>query len=118
MFIAEGEKGFDPSIYNPEVNVVVNQEQSLYTAIETAAVSAVALPETIPGFRIQVVLTQEITQAMAIRERLSNDFHEEFVYIVYDAPTYKIRIVTSTDHTIPFSHPRRVSRCGIAPTMC
>ena len=99
LFIAEGEKGFNPSIYNPEVDVVVNQEQSLYTAIESAAVSTVALPETIPGFRIQVVLTQEITQAKAIRDSLSNKFQDDYVYVVYDAPTYKIRIGNYPDRS-------------------
>jgi hypothetical protein len=98
-FIAQGEKGFDPSIYNPEVDILLLHEQSLYTKIESTAVFTTVQPETIPGFRIQVVLTQEIDQAMAIRDSLAKEFQEENVYVVYDAPTYKIRIGNYPDRS-------------------
>ncbi len=91
-FIAKHEATFNPSRYNPDVSKVTTQENSLYAALHSASVTTTAQPETIPGFRIQVILTQEIDQAMSIRDSLTNAFPDELLYVVYDAPTYKIRI--------------------------
>ena len=91
-FIAKYEHTFNPSRYNPDLENVNLKENSMYTALHSSAVYTTTQPETIPGFRIQVVLTQEFDRAMAIRDSLSFEFPDELLYVVYDAPTYKIRM--------------------------
>ena len=51
-----------------------------------------AVPETLAGFRVQVLLTQEIDQATHMRDSLDLLFPDEWVYIVYETPLYKVRV--------------------------
>jgi hypothetical protein len=91
-FLAKYEKTFDPSAYNPEVESIKVEEKNVHNAIESANTVEVALPETIPGFRIQVLFTPEIDEANQIRDSLNTYIPEEWTYIVFDAPYYKVRI--------------------------
>ena len=91
-FLLRYERTFNPSRYNPDINTVKLQESGIYSALHAASVYTYTTPETIPGFRVQAFLTQQIEQALAVRDTLSSIFEDELVYMVYDAPYYKIRI--------------------------
>jgi len=112
VFIVEHEKSFNPSRYNPDVSFITDQENALYNSIKLANVSVTALPETIPGFRIQVILTQDIDQAMAVRDSLTTQFEDELVYVVYDAPYYKIRIGNYADRALANPLLRKLKHLG------
>jgi len=91
-FLAKYEKTFDPSVYNPDVESIKVEEQQVHDAIESANAVEIAVPETIPGFRIQVLFTPEIEEATQIRDSLNASLPEEWVYVVFDSPYYKVRI--------------------------
>jgi SPOR domain len=91
-FLAKYEKTFDPSAYNPAVESIKVEEQNVHKAIEAANSVEVALPETIPGFRIQVLFTPEIEEAAKIRDSLNASVPEEWIYVVFDSPYYKVRL--------------------------
>jgi len=91
-FITKYESTFDPSVYNEEVQLILEEEKREKELIESAKVFTVTSQESIPGFRVQVLFTPEIDQANQTRDELSNLLPEEWCYIVYDAPYYKVRV--------------------------
>ena len=46
---------------------------------------------TVPGFRVQLMSTQNLSEAMDARARADSLLSDYDVYIIYDAPYYKIR---------------------------
>lgn len=74
------ERSFKPSQYEPD------------PIRGTAVQPALAAPETVQGFRVQVLSTNEYDEASLVRTSLEQAFPDEWIYTVYDAPTYKVRI--------------------------
>lgn len=111
-FIGKYEKFFNPSRYNPDIEFVKTEENSLFSSLHSASVFTTAQPETIPGFRIQVILTQEIEEAMSVRDSLTNEYPDQLVYVVYDSPYYKIRIGNYPDRTSANSLVKQLNRLG------
>jgi hypothetical protein len=91
-FLNKYEKTFDPSDFNLSLDSIRFEENHLRASLEASKLVSVAPPETIPGFRIQVLFTPDIEQANQTKDSLSNLLSEEWTYIVYDAPYYKIRV--------------------------
>jgi len=46
---------------------------------------------TIPGFRVQINSTQDISEALDERSKAENLLSDYNVYIIYDSPYYKVR---------------------------
>lgn len=91
-FLARYEKTFDPSKYpvplsieeiSSKKNIAVSPFDSFYIS---------TLPETLAGFRAQVMFTQDIDQAMQLRDSLNILLPDDWVYIVFDSPYYKVRV--------------------------
>lgn len=74
------ERSFKPSQYEPD------------PIRGTAVQPTLAAPETVQGFRVQVFSTNEYDEASMVRSSLEQAFPGEWIYTVYDAPTYKVRI--------------------------
>jgi len=91
-FFLKYEKTFNPSAYDPAPTLIKQEENAQHTALESAKIMITAVPETIPGFRIQVLFTQEIDQANHLRDSLDALLPQEWLYIVYDSPYYKVRV--------------------------
>lgn len=91
-FLQKYEKTFQPSNYNDELTEILQQEKKEREIIEAARVFKIAPPETIPGFRAQVMFTSEIEEANSVRDSIFNILPEEWNYIVYETPYYKIRV--------------------------
>jgi len=96
-FLARYEPTFNPSDFDPDIITLEQQEEQRHNALTYAEVAAPVLPETIPGFRIQVMFTQEIDEASQIRDTLSTLLPNEWVYIVYEVPYYKVRVGNYSD---------------------
>jgi len=47
---------------------------------------------TMPGFRVQVINTNDRAQAMNIKTKLLQEFPDEKTYFLYQAPYFKIQI--------------------------
>jgi sporulation related protein len=91
-FLHRFEKSFNPAEYDADISVVKQEEKTERSVVEAAHVITTALPETIPGFRVQVLLTQDIDEAVQARDSLENRFPDEWTYIVFDSPYYKVRV--------------------------
>jgi hypothetical protein len=99
-FLAKYEKTFDPSKYNLPVDSIVARERQQHNVMEAAKIITVAAPETIPGFRVQVLFTPEIERANLTRDSLLLILPGEWSYVVYDAPYYKVRVGNFNDRGI------------------
>jgi hypothetical protein len=99
QFLNKYEPEFNPSDYDADVSIVRQEEKAQREAIQIAAVTTVAIPETIPGFRVQVLFTQDIEQADSAKDDLANLVPEEWVYVVYDAPYYRVRVGNYTNRS-------------------
>jgi hypothetical protein len=74
------ERSFKPSQYEPDpIHGVTFQ-------------AAIAVPETVQGFRVQLLSTNEYDEAMLVRTSLEQYYPDTWIYTVYEAPTYKVRI--------------------------
>jgi hypothetical protein len=98
-FLKQSEKNFRPSEYDPDPKTVEGEARHQRDSVEAALVSVTAVPETIAGFRVQVLFTQEIEQANTVRDNLSPQMPDQWVYVVYDAPYYKVRVGNFADRS-------------------
>ncbi len=87
------EKSFRPSEYDTDIHLKTKNggdtSQLIVVPLDTFAI---AQPETVQGYRVQVVATNNFDEATAARNLLSSALPNLWVYMVYDAPTYKIRV--------------------------
>jgi hypothetical protein len=91
-FFARYEKTFNPSQYEIEFNIAKAVAAQESTSSQTVTVSDTASPEMISGFRVQVLTTEEIDTATTLRDSLSTLLQDQWTYVVYDAPYYKVRV--------------------------
>ena len=47
---------------------------------------------TTPGFRVQILTTQNLTEAIAMKAKADSLLPNYNIYIVYDSPYYKVRV--------------------------
>ena len=99
-FLARYEKTFNPSQYEIEINKVTSAALQESTHTHTAAVADTVAPEMISGFRVQVLATEEIDTATQLKDSLSTLLQDQWTYVVYDAPYYKVRVGNFIDRFI------------------
>ncbi len=85
------ERSFKPSEYDLDLRLVhkgdsTSKPEYLMEHFTTAQ------PETVQGFRIQVFTSNAYDEALDAKNTLSAQLPDEWVYLVYDAPTYKVRV--------------------------
>jgi hypothetical protein len=84
---------FNPADYNPSVATIEQLAKAdtggKGTDLKTIESSP---PETTLGFRIQVFSTTEIDTANEVKTELSNLPESIGIYVIYDAPYYKVRV--------------------------
>ena len=92
-FIHQYEKTFTPSDYDSEIGTENSDEknQNLRTEIEILTPHNEE-SEVVSGFRIQVSFTENIELANQVKNELSPLLPDQQVYVVYEAPYYKVRI--------------------------
>ncbi|HEY6193063.1 MAG TPA: SPOR domain-containing protein [Bacteroidota bacterium] len=108
-FLQRFEKSFNPADYDADIKVVKQAEITQRSAVEAANVITTAVPETIPGFRVQVLLTQDIDEAVQVRDSVESRFPDEWTYLVFDSPYYKVRVGNYEDRA---SAARLLKRLG------
>lgn len=87
------EKSFKPSEYDTDIELIHKKENLLRPIVDVPVETfAVAEPESVQGFRIQVFASNNYDEAAAVRNTLNIELPTQWVYMVYDAPTYKVRV--------------------------
>lgn len=92
-FLHKYEKTFNPSDYDTEIA----QEKLEEKKESPAAKGETSLPaseeaEIVSGFRVQVSFTDNIEVANQVKNELSSLLTDQTVYVVYEAPYYKVRV--------------------------
>ena len=87
------EKSFKPSEYDTDIELLHKKENQARTIVDVPVETfTVAEPETVQGFRIQVLSSNNYDEAITLRNTLNVELPAQWVYMVYDAPTYKVRV--------------------------
>ncbi len=87
------EKSFKPSEYDTDIELLHSKENQPRPIVDVPVESfTTAEPETVQGFRIQVFSSNNYDEAVAVRNALNMDLPVQWVYMIYDAPTYKVRV--------------------------
>src|SRR5450759_2225294 len=86
------EKSFKPSEYDTDIELLHKKENQARPIVDVPVETfTVAEPETVQGFRIQVFSSNNYDEAITLRNTLNIELPAQWVYMVYDAPTYKVR---------------------------
>jgi hypothetical protein len=97
-FLANSEKDFNPSDYDKSVEAIKREASGKSGAETKGKKTSEAVSDTVPGFRVQVFFSQDIEAATSLRDSLNVLLPDDYVYIVYDQPYYKVRIGNYPDH--------------------
>lgn len=92
-FIHVYEKTFNPSDYDSESATLKSEvkNQDFRTDQENSTPRSEE-SEIVSGFRVQVTFTENIEVANQVKNELSALLPDEQVYVVYEAPYYKVRV--------------------------
>jgi hypothetical protein len=92
-FFTKYEDAFQPSQYDASaaaLEAMVTKNSEVTTGKPEPPDARVE--ETVGGFRIQVLATTEIDEAIALKSELSALMQVDTVYVTYSAPYYKVRV--------------------------
>lgn len=87
------EAQFRPSDFDPDVNDLLAREtESAQLERSTGDEStAPPPPEIVQGFRVQIFASTDIDEATKARLQAEALFPDDWFYLIYDPPTYKLR---------------------------
>ncbi len=88
------EQTLNPSDFDEDVEVVLKtqKETETETKVNVGQDSTIVEEEVAQGFRIQIFATSNIDEANAIRAAALQKMADDSIYVVFDAPVYKIRV--------------------------
>ncbi len=93
--LADYEATLNPVDYDKEVEVVEKvhaEEKKQQVPLEIPKDSLVVEEEVVQGFRIQVFSSSGVDEATLMKNVVMEKFAGDSVYVVYDAPVYKVRV--------------------------
>lgn len=111
-FLRANERSFDPTRYELPPGEIQRQEQLRAASSDTSVGAVSVAPDTVAGFRVQILLTEEIDRATETRDSLMTKLPGEWVYIVYDAPNYKVRVGNFVDRPAGNRMAEHLARMG------
>jgi len=85
------ERTFNPADYDPEIPFEVKEEKQEPEQSEQQP-ALVEEVETVSGFRVQVIFTDNIDHANTVKDEVALLVGDQNVHIVYEAPYYKVRV--------------------------
>jgi hypothetical protein len=97
--LQSGENNFTPSDYDDPAAVVILKDKQGPLKKTIARLEAPATQDTVSGYRIQVLFTPDIERAAETKDTLSVLIPEEYTYVVYEAPYYKVRLGNFQDRS-------------------
>lgn len=95
--VREYEKDFDPEKYNRKETLEVKKTEPVQEAGFSKSRNSRDKFEKIPGYRVQILSTNNVDEATSKKEELQTMLDSLKVYLVYDAPYYKIRVGDCTN---------------------
>ncbi len=94
LSLAQYESTLNPSDYDEEIEAVqkAHAEEKGHTQLNIPNDSTIVQQEMIQGFRIQIFSSSNVDDANAAKKAAEGKFPNDSVYIVFDAPVYKVRV--------------------------
>ena len=81
------------SEYDTDIELLHKKENQPRPIVDVPVETfTIAEPETVQGFRIQVFASNNYDEAISVRNAINLELPVQWVYMVFDAPTYKIRV--------------------------
>jgi hypothetical protein len=111
-FVSKHEREFNPAAFDADLTYLRRVETEQHQALETRPVYTTVLPDTAPGFRVQVLLTGNIERAGSVRDSIELLEPQEWTYVIFDAPYYKVRAGNFTDRSAATELLQRLLRRG------
>ncbi|HVN49550.1 MAG TPA: SPOR domain-containing protein [Bacteroidota bacterium] len=92
--LREYEATLNPSDFDEEPAALqqANRTDQPQPPIDISKDSVVIHEEVVQGFRIQLFSSSSIDEATATKEEAALKFISDSIYIVFDAPVYKVRV--------------------------
>ncbi len=92
--LRNAERDFRPSEYGPDIRAVLEDEQDTVGGplVLPSGNAPAGAAEIVQGYRVQVFSTTDFTQAQSGRSEAQELFPDQQIYLVYEPPTYKIRV--------------------------
>lgn len=86
------EATFHPSEYDQPLEIFFPEVHNA-TVKDSSAIAALPVqpPELTQGYRVQIFATSSYDEAMSVKAAADSVFTDEWFYVVYDPPTYKVR---------------------------
>ncbi len=113
-FLSTSERTFRPADYDPPVETLKTENRAFTEATPSPGFTAPVAAETTAGFRVQVLLTQDIDRAGATRDTLATEIPDEWVYLTFDLPYYKVRVGNYLDRESAGRSVQRLVALGYA----
>ncbi len=85
------ERSFRPSTYDAPVQLPASELPSARRP-GSASRLTIATPETVQGYRVQAINTNSYDESASVRNALLAAFDTWWVYVMFDSPTYRVRI--------------------------
>lgn len=98
-FLDKYEKTFNPADYDDDVEIEEKENNSKNLVDSKKGETEKVEPEIISGFRVQILMTTEIDEAAAMKNQISPLLPNDWLYVVHEAPYYKIRAGDFQDRT-------------------
>jgi hypothetical protein len=93
--LSEYEATLNPVEFDQEIEVVQKareEEQKQQNPLEIPKDSMVVQEEVVQGFRIQIFSSSNVDETTLMKNLALEKFVGDSIYVVYDAPVYKVRI--------------------------
>ena len=93
--LSEYEATLNPVDFDREIKIVQtarSDEQKQQVALEIPKDSMVVQEEVVQGFRIQIFSSSNVDEATVMKNLALEKFVGDSIYVVYDAPVYKVRV--------------------------
>jgi hypothetical protein len=93
--LLEYETTLNPIEYDKEIEIVQKargEEQKEQNPLEIPKDSVIVQEEVVQGFRIQIFSSSNVDEITLMKNLALEKFVGDSIYIVYDAPVYKVRI--------------------------
>ena len=95
LLLSEYEGTLNPVEFDQEIEAVQKarrEEQKQQTALEIPKDSIIIQEEVVQGFRIQIFSSSNVDETTLMKNLALEKFVGDSIYVVYDAPVYKVRI--------------------------
>jgi hypothetical protein len=95
LLLSEYEATLNPVEFDQEIEIVQkaqSDEQKQQNPLEIPKDSMIVQEEVVQGFRIQIFSSSNVDETTLMKNLALEKFVGDSIYVVYDAPVYKLRI--------------------------